>query len=217
MLALGGVMRKFSSSTVLLAALFGLAGCASPPPQAGDAVVIHYQHVANAHEVRLATPLALAPRPARFVMPRNRQGFWAIFVLCSLDVRGAAVPRFVYDVNNFRIDYAGRDLGPLGAYSLRYEESAFLNGPLETPALAGAIAGELQQGPSLQVFSHGFYPALNYRIALFVPQGLANYAGEQLRLSYRGQPSLLLGNGQPPYDIPAVGGSGAGVAARCLP
>jgi hypothetical protein len=209
-------MRNFFRKILLLAALSGLAACSSTQ-QAGDAVVIHYQHVANAHEVRFATPLALAPRPARFVLPRNRQGFWAIFVLCSLDVRGAAVPRFVYDVNNFRIDYAGRELGPLRPYSLRFEDSAFLNGPPETPALANAIAGELQQGPSLQVFSHGFYPGLNYRIALFVPQGLVDYAGEQLRLSYRGQPSLLLGNGYPPYDIPAVGGSGAGVAARCLP
>jgi hypothetical protein len=216
MLAEGGVMRNFFR-TVLSAALLSLAACSGMQPQAGDAVVIHYQHVANAHEVRFATPLALAPGPARFVMPRNRQGFWAIFVLCSLDVRGEAVPSFVYDVNNFRIDYAGRDFGPMHPYSLRYEESAYLNSPPETPALANAIANELQQGPSLQVFSRGVYPALNYRIALFVPQGLDDYVGEQLILRYRGQPSLLLGNGYPPYDIPAVGGSGAGVAARCLP
>jgi hypothetical protein len=197
--------------------LLWLAACATPPSPPDDAVVIRYQHVANAHEVRFGTPLALGPRPAGYVMPRARQGFWAIFVLCSMDVRGRLMPSFVYDINNFRIDYRGHEFGPVYPYSLRYENSTNLNGPAETPALAGAIAGELQQGPSLQVFAHGLYPDLNYRIALFVPRGIDDYAGDQLTLRYRGQRSVLLGNGYPPYDIPAVGGSGAGVAARCVP
>jgi hypothetical protein len=197
--------------------LLWLVGCASQPTPPDEAVVIHYQHVANVHEVRFSAPLAFGPRPAGFVTPRVRQGFWAIFVLCSMDVRGDAMPSFFYDVNNFRIAYGGREFGPIYPYSLRYEYSANLNGPAETPALAGAIAGELQQGPSVQVFARGFYPDLNYRIALFVPRGLDEYAGDQLNLRYRGQPSVLLGNGYPPYDITAVGGSGTGVAARCLP
>jgi hypothetical protein len=200
-----------------MVALPWLAACSGPQPRAGDAVVIHYQHVANAHEVRFATPLALAPHPAGYVVPRNRQGFWAIFVLCSLDVHGASLPSFVYDANNFRVAWEGQDYGPVKPFSLRYEDTAWVNGPADTPALANAIAAELQQGPSVQVFGPGSYPALNYRIALFVPLGLTNYAGEQLGLHYLGQKSVLRGNGYPPYDIPVVGGSGTGVAASCLP
>jgi hypothetical protein len=197
--------------------LLCLAACSGSPPQPGDAVVIHYQHVANAHEVHFSAPLAFAPHPASFVMPRNRQGFWAIFVLCSLDVRGHALPSFVYDVNNFRVNYNGIEFDGLRPYSLRYEDSAWLNSAAETAALAGAIAGELQRGPTLEVFSPGFYSSLNYRVALFVPRGLDDYAGDQLTLRYRGQRTVLLGNGYPPYDIPAVGGRRAGAASNCLP
>jgi hypothetical protein len=197
------------------ATLAGLAACAGTQPNPAPAVVIHYQHVANAHEVRFSAPLAL--RRAGFVMPRSRQGFWAIFVVCSVDVIGHSVPRFVYDVNRFRVDYNGRQYGPLTPYSLRFEDSADLNSPAETPMLAEAISAELQEGPSLQVLPRGFYESLNYRLALFVPRGLDDYAGEQLNLSYLGQDASVEGNGYPPYDIPVVGGSGAGVASRCLP
>jgi hypothetical protein len=199
-----------------LAFLLWLAACSSPPPAPADAVVIRYQHVANAHEIRFSSPLAFAPRPAGYVLPRSRDGFWAIFVLCGVDV-GARVPRFLYNVNNFRIDHAGTEYGPLRPFSLRFEDSAYLNGPVETPALAAAIAGELQRGPSFQVFSPGAYPELDYRIALFVPKGLGEYAGDQLALRYRGQSAILIGNGFPPFDIPVVGGSGTGVASHCLP
>lgn len=208
-------MRNRFSRIVLAAALLGLAACSSTRPNQARTVVIHYQHVANAHEVRFTTPLA--PRTAGYVLPRSRQGFWAIFVVCSVDVVGHAVPRFVYDVNKFRVDYNGHQHGPVLPYSLRFEDSAYLNTPAETPVLAEAIAAELQQGPSLQVFPRGFYDSLNYRLALFVPRGLDDYAGEQLNLSYLGQDASVEGNGYPPYDIPVVGGSGAGVASRCLP
>ncbi|MGZ5200843.1 MAG: hypothetical protein ACXWKJ_21310 [Telluria sp.] len=209
-------MPTLLSRLPALAALLSLAACSAPPPAPADAVVIRYQHVANAHEVRFASPLALAPRSAGYVLPRSRQGFWAIFVLCSLDV-GARVPRFIYNVNNFRVDYAGAQSGPLRPYDLRFEDSADLNGPLETPALGAAIAGELQRGPTFEVFSPGAYPALDYRIALFVPKGLEAYAGDQLALRYLGQSTVLIGNGYPPFDIPVVGGSGTGVAYHCLP
>jgi hypothetical protein len=209
-------MHTLFRRMLALAFALWLAACSSPPPAPADAVVIHYQHVANAHEVRFSTPLAFAPRSASYVLPRSRDGFWAIFVLCSLDV-GARVPRFLYNVNNFRVDYAGIEYGPLHAFSLRFEDSAYLNGPADTPALAGAIAGELQRGPSLQVFSPGAYPAFDYRIALFVPRGLEGYAGDQLTLRYRSPSAILIGNGYPPFDIPVVGGSGTGVASHCLP
>jgi hypothetical protein len=196
--------------------LLCLAACSTtPPPQ--QPVVIHYQHVANAHQVRFTAPLAQSPHAATYVTPRNPQGFWAIFVLCSLDVTTKDLPSFVYDVNNFRVDYNDRQVGPLSPYSVRYERSYALNNPRETSVVANAIAAELNEGPPVQVFASGFYPSLNYRIALFVPKGLEGYAGEALKLQYIGQPSVAIGNGYPPFDIPAVGGSAAGVAASCLP
>jgi hypothetical protein len=209
-------MRTQLSRLLAFAVLLSLAACSAAPPAPAEAVVIRYQHVANAHEVRFATPLALAAHPAGYVLPRSGQGFWAIFVLCSLDV-GAKVPRFLYNANNFRVEHAGNQFGPLRPFALRFEDSSDLNGPVETPAVAAAIAGELQRGPTFQLFSPGAYPALDYRIALFVPKGLDEYAGDQLLLRYRSPSAIVIGNGYPPFDIPVVGGSGAGVASHCLP
>ncbi len=209
-------MHIHLSRPLIAVPLMALAACSAPRPQPAAPVVIHYQHVANVHEIRFAAPLSLAPHATRYVMPRMRQGFWAIFVLCSMNVR-SDLKRFYYDVNDFRIDYPGRDDGPLRPFSLRYDDAPDLNTPADTPVLAGAIAAELQNGPSRQTFGPGAYPALDYRIALFIPRGLDDYAGDQLALRYRGQRVLMLGNGYPPFDIPVVGGNSAGVAAQCLP
>lgn len=210
-------MHTFSGRAFLATLPLWLAACASTPTPPEQAAVIHYQHVANTHQVWFVSPLDLGLRPVNYVLPRDPEGFWAIFVVCSMDVSAPGLPSFVYDVNNFRVEYNGRQFGPLRPYSLRYENSHVLNRPMETPALASAIAAELREGPALQVFSRGFYSGLNYRFALFLPRGIPDYAGEQLTLTYKGQPALLLGNGYPPYDIRAVGGNAAGVSATCRP
>ena len=194
-----------------------LAACASAPKGPQRVAVIHYQHVANTDQVWFTAPLALPPGPVSHVTPRDPEGFWAIFVVCGLDVTARGLPSFVYDVNNFRVEHNGRQFGLLPPYALRYDGSTVLNRPVETPAVASAIAAELHEGPALQVFARGFHTALNYRFALFLPRGVPDYAGEELKLKYKGQPALVLGNGYPPYDIPAVGGNAAGIAATCRP
>lgn len=208
---MGNISSWFRSLAVLLC----LAACAARQPD--HAVVIHYQHVANAHQIHFATPLALEPHEAAYVKPREAGGFWAIFVLCSLDVTAKDRPSFIYDINNFTLEYNDRVFGPLAAYTLRVEDSYRLNDASETPVIADAIATELNAGPSFEVFTPGYYPSLNYRFALFVPKGLDDYAGEPLKLRYRGPPSLVLGNGYPPHDIQEVGGNGTGVSASCVP
>jgi hypothetical protein len=92
-----------------------------------------------------------------------------------------------------------------------------LNNAADTLPIQDAIAAEIQEGPPEQIFQSGFYPDLNYRFAVFVPKALANYAGEELALTYQGQPAILVGNGKSPSDLPAVGGTAAGVAAACVP
>jgi hypothetical protein len=213
-------MMGNSSGIVALLSLLCLAGCStaqSTPEQA--AVVFYYQHVANAHEIRFANPVPVPRRffPVDFVTALDRRGFWAIFLVCSLDTRPSVLPGFRYDIRNFRVQYGRQRFGPLQPYTLRLEGSAELNTPLDGRILDEAIGAEIHEGPQTQVFGRGLFPNLNYRFAVYVPRALANYAGEQLSLSYAGQPAIALGNGHPPSDIPAVGGSGAGIAATCLP
>lgn len=199
------------------AALLALAACAGPKPKA--LAVLHYQHVANAHEIRFTNPIPLSAALYRvgYLSPVDSQGFWAIFVLCNIDVNDQARRGFHYSVNQFRVSHEGREFGGLPPYSLRYQGQLDLNNAGDTLPIQDAIAAEIQEGPPEQIFQSGFYPDLNYRFAVFVPKALPKYAGEELALTYQGQPAILVGNGKSPSDLPAVGGTAAGVAAACVP
>ncbi|MDB5792366.1 MAG: hypothetical protein JWQ80_2390 [Massilia sp.] len=210
-------MGHFFRRIGIAAALVGLSACAGPKPKA--LAVLHYQHVANAHEIRFTNPIPLSAALYRVghLSPVNGGGFWAIFVLCNVDVTPQARRGFHYNVNNFRVSYEDREFGGLPPYSLRYQGQVDLNNAGDTQPILDAIAAEIQEGPPEQIFQSGFYPDLNYRFAVFVPKALVKYAGEELKLTYKGQPAILVGNGKSPSDLPAVGGTAAGVAAACVP
>ena len=210
-------MGHFFRRIGIVAALVGLSACAGPKPKA--VAVLHYQHVANAHEIRFTNPIPLSAALYRvgYLSPVDAGGFWAIFVLCNVDVTPQARRGFHYNVNHFRVSYEGREIGGLPPYSLRYQGQVDLNNTGDTLPILDAIAAEIQEGPPDQLFQTGFYPDLNYRFAVFVPKGLVKYAGEELKLSYKGQPAILVGNGKSPSDLRAVGGTAAGVAAACVP
>jgi hypothetical protein len=150
-------------------------------------------------------------------LPLESQGFWAVFVLCSVDASGARVPSFYFDVDRFRIPSGKQGFGPLRPYTLRLDDTSDLNTRVDTPAIGQAIAMEIQEGPSSQVFRHGFYGDLDYRFAVYLPRGLPDYAGDELPLRYDGGQTMVLGNGYPPSDIPVAGLGGNGIASRCLP
>jgi hypothetical protein len=210
-------MRKPIKSLLLLLCLLA-AGCTSVDPGLRNTVVLHYQHVANVHRIDFRNPVRLRRNEAiHFVQPLESQGFWAVFVLCSIDVTGARVPAFYYDIDRFRVQFGGRRFGPLRPYTLRLDDSIDLNTRTDTAAIVDAIAAEIHEGPPSQVFRHGFYTNLDYRFAIYVPQGLSDYAGEELPLRYVGGTTMVLGNGTPPSDIPVAGADGAGIAARCRP
>jgi hypothetical protein len=208
-------MRKPFMSALLLPLL--LAGCASVDTEQRDTVILRYQHVANVHRIEFRNPIALRRNEAiHFVQPLESQGFWAVFVLCSVDVTGA-VPAFYYDIDRFRVQYDGRRFGPLRPYTLRLDDTIDLNTRTDTAVIVDAIAAEIHEGPPSQLFHHGHYPNLDYRFAIYVPQGLADYAGEELPLHYVGGHTIVKGNGIPPSDIRVAGANGTGITARCRP
>jgi hypothetical protein len=212
-------MPKLSGTAALPFWLLCLSGCTTVDTAPQQVAVFRYQHVANAHRVHFSNPVALPrrPVPVDFVTPLDAYGFWAIFVVCSVDTRPSVLPSFRYNVNDFRVQYRGQAFGPLRPYTLRYQGSTDLNAPRDSAAIAEAIRAEIHEGPASAVFGHDFYPGLNYRFAIYVPRALPDYAGEPLELSYAGQPAVLASNGYPPSDLDAVGANGAGMAASCLP
>ena len=195
-----------------------LAGCTSVDTGLRDTVILHYQHVANVHRINFRNPVPLRRDEAvHFVLPLESEGFWAVFVLCSVDVTAPQVPAFYYDLDRFRVQYDGKRFGPLRPYTLRLDDTIELNTRTDTAAIADAIGTEIHEGPPSQLFRRGFYTNLDYRFAIYVPQGLVNYAGEELPLRYVGGKTMVLGNGTPPSDIPVAGADGTGIAARCRP
>jgi hypothetical protein len=210
-------MRKLIKYA-LVPGLLTAAGCSSVDTGLRNTVVLHYQHVGNVHRIDFTNPVALPNHvPVDAVLPLDSHGFWAVFVLCGLDVTGANIPSFYFDVDRVRVEYGDRRYGPLQPYTLRLDDTADVNSRFDTQALADAIAAEIQRGPSSQVFRHGYYAHLDYRFAIYIPRPLPDYSGDQLPLRYEGGQTLALGNGHPPADVTSAGPRGVGVAAHCLP
>jgi hypothetical protein len=215
-------MRKLVPSLltpVCLVTCLLATGCAGVDRGLRNTVVLHYQHVANVERIDFTAPVALPRRsePVHFVRSLVSEGFWAVFVLCSVDASGVNIPSFYFDIDRFRVQYGGRRFGHLRSYSLRLDDTIDVNSHRDTPILAAAINRELWTGPPAQVFRHGFYGGLDLRFAIYVPDGLADYAGGQLPLRYEGAQTLALGNDHPPAVVESAGPGGFGVAAHCLP
>lgn len=212
-------MRNPIPPVLVLPALLALAACSSAPADLRNTVVLHYQHVANVHQINFSNPVAIAHRaaPVQSVLPLESDGFWAVFVLCGLDATGSGIPSFYFDLDRFRVDDGKRHFGPLKPYTLRLDDTAELNNRSDTRAIADAINAEIQSGPPNQVFRHGYYPHLDLRFAIYIPRGLSGYSGDQLPLSYEGAPAMAVGNDYPPYDIRVAGLGGMGIASHCLP
>jgi hypothetical protein len=206
-------------SVVVLAGINGCDSCQNNSLDTGlkNAVVFQYDHVANVHEIRFPNKVEISGTFGLNSVSPVEGGFWAVFVLCSLDVQGKEIQTFNYDASKFFVEYEGQSYGPLQPFKVRYEASTSLNSPTDTPKVAAAIANELQLGPSTQPFPRGFYPSLNYRIAILIPQALQTYRGEQLTLTYTGQPSIVQGRGHSPTDVPVFGSGSGSVSGICRP
>lgn len=212
-------MRRTPSSALVLPCLLAAVACTSVDPGLRNTVIVHYQHVANVHRIDFQTPVVLPRRaaPVHAVLPLESAGFWAVFLLCSLDVTAPTIPSFYLDLERFRVEVADKRYGPLRPYTLRLDDTLDLNIGADTAALNEAIAGEIRKGPSSQVFRHGYYPHLGYRFAIYVPRALADYSGDQLPLRYENSQTLVLGNDTPPAELASAGVGGPGIAAHCLP
>jgi hypothetical protein len=210
-------MRNLTKFLLLLPCLLA-AGCTSVDTGLRDTVVLHYQHVANVHRIDFRNPVPLRRNEAiHFVLPLESEGFWAVFVLCSVDVTGASGAGLLLRHRPLPRPVRRQALRPAASLHLRLDDTIDLNTRTDTSAIVDAIATEIHEGPPSQLFQRGFYSNLDYRFAIYVPQGLADYAGEELPLRYVGGKTMVLGNGTPPSDIPVVGADGAGITARCRP
>jgi hypothetical protein len=97
------------------------AGCTGVDRGLRNTVVLHYQPRGQRGAHRFSAPVVLPRRaePVRFVQPLASEGFWAVFVLCSLDATGVNIPTFYFDIDRFRVQHGDRQPGIPPRLSLR--------------------------------------------------------------------------------------------------
>ncbi len=195
---------SFRVTPLAFAALCTLvcAGCGKPDPGVDQnlrkLVVIQYAHVANVRQVR-----GISGGSVVHIEPRNRNGFWAVFNLCSLDVQGVDLPRFDYGAANLYIDEGGARFGAMNPGTVLMTSAAF--GALD-PRVRGTVVREVQVGAETQSFPKGLHPSLNHRVAIFVDAAPQEYRGGSMTLKYDGHPVLLKDHSpRTPREVPFIG------------
>lgn len=201
-------MQRFISPAVMITTLLVIVGCQSVDTDLKKTVELQYDHVVNIQNtIQFETTVPLSPplTPTNQVISKWLGGFWAVFVICSLDVQGTEIESFTYDRTNFYVEYGGKTYGALQPFSLITTAEDDI-GPGETSVIENAIFSTIGSGPSTQVFGPGFSASLNYRIAIYIAAPTA--IDKVLTLHYKGQPSILRGRGKSPADLPGyVSGS----------
>ena len=192
----------------VITALLVMMGCQSVGIDSKKVVVFHYDHVANIQNtIQFETTVPLSPplTPTNQVIPKWLGGFWAVFMICSLDVQGTEIESFTYDRTNFYVEYGKKSYGALQPFSLITTAEDDI-GPRDTSLIENAILSTIGSGPNTQVFGRGLHPSLNYRTAIFISDPTA--ADKEVTLRYKGHPSILRGLGDSPADLPGyVSGS----------
>jgi hypothetical protein len=196
-------MRILVPPTLIVITLLAVQGCQSVELVPGKSVELHYDHVANIEGgIRFETAVPLAPplTSANAVIVKWPNEFWAVFVICSLNVPRVDNSTFSYDRTKFYVEYEGKMYGVLQQpFSVMTDTEKDI-GPQDTSAIDHAIVSTIGVGPSTQIFVQGLSPALNYRIAIYISNPDA--ADKVLTLRYAGHPAILRGRGQTPMTVP---------------
>lgn len=209
-------LQKHILTTAMMSALLLTLGCQSLGIDSKRVVEFKYDHVANIENtVRFEATVPLAPplTSTNQVISKWLGGFWAVFGICSVDVRGTELESFTYDRTNFYVEYGGKTYGALQPYSLITTAEDDI-GPQDTNVIENAIFSTLGSGPSTKVFGPGLSPSLNYRIAIFISDATA--APKALTLRYKGQPSILRGLGYSPANLPGYISGSPPLPGACL-
>jgi hypothetical protein len=196
------IMQKHILTTAMMLAILLTLGCQSLGIDSKRVVEFKYDHVANIENtVRFEATVPLAPplTSTNQVISKWLGGFWAVFVICSVDVRGTEIEPFIYDRTNFYVEYGGKTYGALQPYSLITTAEEDI-GSQDTNVIENAIFNTIGSGPSTKVFGPGLSPSLNYRIAIFISDSTASQ--KALALRYKGQPSILRGVGYSTANLP---------------
>jgi hypothetical protein len=206
---------KLSHICLTVATLLASAACEPLKQNLDKAVVINYDDSAHfrgyifKERTELNWQGALAEKG---IYGEDRSppinGYWATFVLCDLRNEGEAAETFTLDLSKFYVEYDDKRhyYTPLSPWTFSSWPSRASGYPSVTPTVNKFFREETQLGPDTNQFQKGFYPAVNYRLSIYVtknPAGVLN-ADQPLTLRYDGYPMILGSRNQPPAVLDTV-------------
>lgn len=180
-------MKRTAALFIAMATLATvLAGCVGHhlSRDTQKTVRMTYVHVANVYQLATADG-ALSPRG------KDDRGFWAVFDICSLDMRGMSLKGFTFDVQDFHVIVGDQRYDANRSYRVLTTFAGEVDAQ-DDPARR-LIADRLGLAPEQQYFPKEPYPALAYRLVVAIPEWPEAYLGEPMTLRHS-DPEVTLVN-----------------------
>lgn len=179
-------IRSCVMRATALVALCALTACGSLKEGLQQAVLIDYDQVNNFGKFELNQPVNVGN--GQVVTEITAKGYWAYFVLCSLRNEGSKAQDFPYDVHNLHVDIDGQKLFYQKLQSGQWVHSA---GIIDAP-VSDQFQSDTLVGGTTHTFAPGFNSALNFRLAVFIPNDVkAPFDPKRLTLRYNGYPNVM--------------------------
>lgn len=219
--------RRFAQvlGVLLLAAT---AGCASLKKALSEAVVMEYDQVNNFRGYEFVPGFSIpwgggTEQNGIYGFSDdtdpNTNGFWATFVVCNLSNTGSKAQTFHYDAHNLYVEYEGKKhfYRPLDPYTYTSLPGGIAGNAAVTPLVNAQFHNETVLGEINDHFPKGYYPSLDYRVAIYVTKSQTGQVDvdAQLLLRYQGHPTLMLPRNQAPVVLSP--GKAASLATACRP
>lgn len=202
-------MYKNSICLVVLLAI--LSGCASLKEGLRKAVLMDYDQVNNFRNYTFdnfwidwggsasesgITGVGTSP---------NIGGFWVTFLICNLRNEGADAQPFPYNINKFYVEYDGKKHyhQPLQTYTYSSIPHGLPGNPSVTGLVNETMRKETQLGPDTDTFQKGYYPTVNYRLAIYVTRSTPGVIDvtPHILLRYEGYPNIMNPRNQAPLIL----------------
>jgi hypothetical protein len=194
---------------LLLAATGGCASCQQELAEAANkAVMVEYDYLMSFASYRFNDPPARISGGITLYTGSEPTGFWAVFLICSIDNRNPLAETFMYDVKRWYVEFEGNrwyysPILPRGKYS-GYSAGGNSNpanmvswlpheiSEAENSRVSAQFRSEVILGPDSQQFPKGGPYHVPIRIAIFVAseKRYRDPTRAELRLMYDGFPVI---------------------------
>lgn len=185
--------------------LFTMVGCASLKGGLSETVLMDYDQTNNFREYEFQTSIPWqigTSQSGIYGLGYNNKpsGFWATFIICNIRNENSKAQTFKYNVHNFYVEHGGKKhyYKPLEPYTYSSTPNGLAATPTANTLVNDQFRKETQLGPDTDTFQKGYYPDVNYRIAIYVTMDGLVDTSKELSLRYEGHPNIMNPRNQSP-------------------